>query len=127
MLHVCGAYQLDSSPKKLGELVASFRLRFKERRRQMKRREQISPKEEPFPCSIRKRALTLPGTDHQEKQQSSCLFFNKLPLGVRRDIYEKVIGASILHIGILNKGGCARNMASVMEVESIGVLSTQWT
>lgn len=87
-------------------------------------------KQDSFSYSPRKRALTLPGTDHQEKQQSSCPFFNKLPLEIRRDIYEKVMGASTLHIGILNKGcgiGYDRKKESVTEVESIGVPSTRWT
>ena len=98
------------SPKKLDRLFSTFRLPFIERRRQRKRRERIReltlspPMEDPFPYPPRKRALTLPGTDYQEKQQSSCPFFNKLPLEVRRDIYEKVMGASILHVGILNRG-----------------------
>lgn len=58
----------------------------------------------PFP---RQRALTIPSTDWQENQhtldQPQCAFMTKLPLEIRRMIYEKALGEASLHV--MTKGG----------------------
>lgn len=79
--------------------------RRRENRRQLAYHDahQLKPIEEPLPYPPRKRALTLPGIDYQPQQQSSCLFFTRLPLEIRTIIYEKVIGGNLLHLSIVER------------------------
>ena len=54
--------------------------------------------QKPSPDPPRKRTLTLSSIDYQGQRQTSCHFFDTLPLEIRMIIYEEVFGDEPLHI-----------------------------
>jgi hypothetical protein len=62
--------------------------------------------EKPMVPSPRRRALTIPSTDWQEDQstldQPQSAFMTKLPLEIRRLIYEKALGEASIQLGVCN-------------------------
>lgn len=64
----------------------------------------------------RQRALTIPSDDWQEDQytldQPQSAFMTKLPLEIRRLVYEKALGGRVIHTGLIDGRLSARRCGS---------------